>query len=234
MTNSKLRPLGVALGLAAGLAGPALHAQHGHLNAGAAGQQQDDPLVLVNGADFAAGSGYVLNLNWSDTGRYAGTYNGNITFTALRSFDTNGVALPNGPAPGSFIRAEVLSVSGPPGGNFSFWNNDGGPTPLFTLPSGFAGQSAAWDISDASLGAGQPGGNAFGHIHGRRFSSTVWGDYEVTFRFFDASDNGAGGGPIHTPAPPITIRMTTVPEPALPALALLGAGLAWGLRRRRH
>lgn len=233
MTNSRLRPLGVALGLITGLAGPALHAQHGHLNAGAAGQQQDDPLILVNGGDFAADSGYVKSLDWSDTGRYANTYNGSIAFTAFHSFDTNGVPLPNGPAAGSFIRAEILSVTGPAGGSFSFWENDGNAAPWITLDSGFSGTSTAWAISDASLGAGQPGGDAFGHLHGRRFSSTVWGDYAVTFRFFDASDNGAGGGPIHAPADPITIRFSTVPEPSVLGLGLLGGGLAWWFRRRR-
>ncbi|HMO65912.1 MAG TPA: hypothetical protein PKE47_11950, partial [Verrucomicrobiota bacterium] len=137
--------------LLAGLAAAPLHAQHGHLNVGALSQTQDSALQFVNGADFAESSGYVRDLPYSDVGRYAGTFNANITLTAFNSFDTNGTPLPNGPAAGSFIRAEILSVSGPAGGQFSFWENDGQPVPLFTLVSGFSGASPSWALSDASL-----------------------------------------------------------------------------------
>ena len=119
--------------LLAGLAAAPLHAQHGHLNVGALSQTQDSALQFVNGADFAESSGYVRDLPYSDVGRYAGTFNANITLTAFNSFDTNGTPLPNGPAAGSFIRAEILSVSGPAGGRFSFWAGVTGTTPFLTL-----------------------------------------------------------------------------------------------------
>lgn len=220
--------------LLAGPAAPPLHAQHGHLNAGALSTNQNEKVFLVNGADFASSSGYVKELAYSDTGRYASTYNGGITPTAFHSFDTNGAPLPNGPAPGSFIKAEILSVTGPAGGSFSFWEAGASATPFLTLAVGFAGQSSSWDISDASLGAGTPGGDAYGHLHGRRFSADVLGDYEVMFRFFDASANGAGGGPIHAPSDPLTIKFGAVPEPSVLGLGLLGGAAALAFARRRR
>lgn len=229
------KPSGLAAGLLlAGLAAPPLHAQHGHLNSGALSTNQNEKVYFVNGTDFAESSGYVQPMAYSDTGRYAGTFNSGPTLTAFHSFDTNGAALPNGPAAGSFIRSEILSVSGPAGGSFSFWEGGTNAAPFLTLAVGFAGQSAAWDISDASLGAGTQGGDAFGHLHGRRFSTDLLGDYAVTFRFFDASQNGAGGGSIHAPSDPLTVKFSAVPEPSVLGLGVLGGVAALAFTRRRR
>ena len=58
-------------------------AQHGHLNAGALGTNQNDKLFFANGADFVDSSGYVKTLTFTNGGRFAGYYEGNITLTSI-------------------------------------------------------------------------------------------------------------------------------------------------------
>jgi hypothetical protein len=205
-------------------------AQHGHLNAGATGQNQNDQLVWVNGAAFAAGSGYVQNMAFSDSGRYAGLFNSGPTFTAVSMTNAGG------PAAGSFLTAEIVSVAGPAGGQFAFWEGEdqgGGSSPLFSILTGGTGLSYRFALSDVSLGAGIAGQDPFGHLHGRRFTTTIEGLYTIGFRVFDTSVNGAGGGPIHLPSEVLYLNFATVPEPSVLALAGLGLAGAWWFRRRR-
>jgi hypothetical protein len=212
------------------LAGGSALAQHGHLNAGATGQNQNDQLVWANGAIFAADSGYVQNMAFATSGRYTGLFNSGPTFTALHSTDAGGSAL------GSFLTAEIVSVTGPAGGQFAFWEGEdlgGGASPLFSILTGGTGLSYRFALSDASLGAGAAGQDPFGHIHGRRFTTTTEGLYTVGFRVLDTSVNGAGGGAIHLPSEVLYMNFQTVPEPSVFALAGLGLAGAWWLRRRR-
>lgn len=202
-----------------------------HLEAGAAGQNQNDALVWANASELAASSGYVKELTYADTGRYAGLYNGSITLTALSS------ATAGGPAPGSFIQAEIVSVAGPAGAFFGFWEGvdlGGGLTPTYNIATGSEGLSLQYALSDANAGAGQPGQDPFGHLHGRRFTASEEGLYTVGFRAVDTSANGAGGGSIHTASDIVYINFQAVPEPSV--LALAGTGLAglWFLRRKRN
>lgn len=178
---------------------------HGHLNIGAKSQTQDAKLTFDNGADFTTGSLYVKTLTFSTTGKYAKFYNGNITLTALHATDAFGEAVVGGPAPGALIQAEIVSVQGPPGGFFQFWETNSTTAPTVVIPSGTTRAGFRFDIGEAALGAGQPGGDPFGHIHGRRFSVSKPGLYAVGFRAFDVSVNGTAGGPIHTPSDVLTV-----------------------------
>src|SRR4051812_19056583 len=96
---------------------------HGHLNIGAAGRNQGDKLTWDNGGDFAESSGYVktLFLNTNTTAKYLGFYDGNITLTALHNTNAFGEIIAGGPATGSLIDAQIVSVVGPAGGAFGFW-----------------------------------------------------------------------------------------------------------------
>lgn len=229
MNTMKLLKSGLVLAAMLLLAGKA-RAQHGHLNAGAVGQNQNDQLVWANGAEFAAGSGYVQEMAFAASGRYAGLFNSGPTLTAL-SLTNSG-----GPAAGSFLTAEIVSVAGPVGGQFAFWEGEdlgGGSSPLFSIVSGGTGLSYQFALSDASLGAGIAGQDPFGHIHGRRFTTTAEGVYTVGFRVLDTSMNGTGGGSIHVPSEVLYINFATVPEPSVFALAGLGLAGVWWFRRRQ-
>jgi len=176
----------------------------GHLNAGALGTNQNDQLLWANGAVFAANSGYYYPMNLATNGTYTGYYNSAPTLTALPG-TTAPAGLP--PAVGSFLRAQITLVSGPEGGRFAFWTNATGPA--FSLNAGES--SALFDLSDRSAGAGAPGGDPFGHLHGRRFTATARGDYIVDLRVFDTSTNGAAGGPIHAPSDSFLMDFRTMP-----------------------
>jgi len=172
-----------------------LRAQHAHLNAGAVSTNQDGRLFFANGGDFASDSGYVKTLTHTNGGNYAGYFQGNITLTALPTTAANAGPDPEASAPGSFLQAQLASVSGPAGGSFSFWEA-GATTPTISLQSGATGTN----LFALSSGDGSPGSDPFGHVHGRRFTATLPGIYEVGFRLFDTSTNGAGGGPIQSPS----------------------------------
>ncbi|HTG45081.1 MAG TPA: hypothetical protein VK633_11175 [Verrucomicrobiae bacterium] len=167
---------------------------HAHLNAGASGPQ----LTFDNGSDFAGD--YVKTLTFTDSGKFAQWFEGNITLTALHSTNAFGEIDPAAPRPGAFIVAEIVSVSGPAGGEFAFWDSTSTTAPTVSLPVGTTNSSFRFDLSQSSLGGGEPGGDPFGHIHGRRFTASKPGLYTVGFRAYDTSTNGLNGQPLHTPS----------------------------------
>src|SRR5215510_9334827 len=130
--------LALAFGMALSDPVSLLAADHGHLNAGAVGTKQNDKLIFDNATDFAASSGYVKTLTFTNSGTYAGYFQGNITLTALAQTPGNAGPVPNAPALGSFIQAQLVSVEGPEGGAFSFWDTDA-TSATITLSSGQTG-----------------------------------------------------------------------------------------------
>lgn len=222
--------------LGAWLSGITANAQHGHLNGGAFGTTPGSQLTFANGLDFALSSGYVKDLTFATSGKYAGFYEGGITLTALPATIANGGPVANAPALGSFIEARIVSVDGPVGGAFGFWEGDA-TAPTFNIASGSRGGTFSFDLSEAELGAGQAGADPFGHHHGRRFTVTTEGNYTVGFKLFDVSANGSDFGPIHTASDTLSIqfRGAAIPEPG--TLGLLAVGTATlclvGYRTRR-
>lgn len=224
--------------LALGLAVSGAQAQH--INAGALGTTQGSQLYFGNGASYVNTSGYARSLNYSNSGTFAGWFNSSSpTFTAAAQTTNNG-ATPAlyAAAYGSFLQLRIETVaSGPVGGAFAFWE-DGNltTTPTFSLNVGQTVTSGnLLDLSDASLGAGLPGADPYGHLHGRRYAVSLPGDYVVGFRIIDSSVNGLNGGPIHTDSDLflMTFRAVAVPEPA--SAAMLGLGLialSLGVRRK--
>ena len=176
---------------------------HGHLNVGAVAQIQDAKLTFDNRADFIGD--YVKTLNFATSGKYSNYYEGNITLTALHSTNVFGEPIPNAPAPGAFVVVEIVSVHGPEGGAFQFWDADTATAPTYDIPVGSTTDTFRWEVSESALGAGEAGGDPFGHIHGRRFTVTKPGLYSIGFRAVDISTNGAGGGPIHLPSDTIFV-----------------------------
>jgi hypothetical protein len=214
---------------------------HSHLNVGAVSQTQGSKLTFENGADFAAASLYVKTLTFTNAGKYANLYQGNISLTALHSVDPLGNPQPGGPAPGSFIVAEVVSVKGPAGGAFQFWDTNSTTQPSFSAPVGTENGSFRFDLTDPNIqGAGQPGGDPFGHIHGRRFTVTKPGLYTVGWRAVDTSANGAAGANIHSPSEILNVHfqggstLTSVETATNGVHLTFGAtaGLTWQLEAK--
>jgi hypothetical protein len=210
-----------------------VHAQHGHLNAGAAGTTHGDRLIWANGADFIAPSGYVKTLDYTNTGRFAGYYQGGITPTALPATAERGGPDPDASALGSYLQFRIACLEGPPGGSFGFWEA-GATAPSISLARGETSTNL-WRLSESD---GSPGSDPFGHIHGRRFSATKPGIYKVAFTAIDTSTNGAGGGPIHTPSEELPIwfqagiNIQSIEPEALQTRIRFGAaaGFNWSLR----
>lgn len=113
---------------------------------------------------------------------------------------------------GAWIWMEILSVDGPAGAAFGFWE---------------AGRSTVADTPTRSFITGAPTG-AFrfilsggidsadedpqGHIHGRAWTADKPGIYQITMRLVDRSTSGPGGGPWHAPGAPFVFRFEAGPD----------------------
>lgn len=198
MKSKTLTQLLLTIGIVA-VAGPA-RAQHGHLDVGATGTNQNDQLIWANGADFLDSSGYVKTLIHTNSARYSNYFQGGITLTALAATEAHSGPDPDAPAPGSFIQFSIDCLSGPAGGLFNFWESTGA-TPALSLAPGESSTNL-WRLTESD---GASGGDPYGHIHGRRFTATKPGIYKIGFTAHDTSTNGAGGGPIHRPSARIPV-----------------------------
>jgi hypothetical protein len=188
----KTRGLIAAIGLMA----CAAHAQiHQHLNVGATSKAQNSQLIWANGADFAASSDYVNTMSLSNSGRFGGFYNGNITLTGLPATSDKGGPDDQSAALGSVLQFKIACLAGPTGGSFGFWDA-GSTAPSISVPVGYS-TTNLWRLSEND---GTPSSDPYGHIHGRRFSATKPGIYMIGFTAVDTSTNGTGGGAIHTPS----------------------------------
>jgi len=202
-------PLPIVLATIAALALPPRLATAQHLNAGALGTHQDSRLFFSNGDAFIRESGYVGRMVFTNGGTYAGYYGFGLSPTALPATIAHGGPVSNAPAVGSFIKMRFESITGPTNGAIAFWDT-GSPAPTVVARVGDTEPSALFSLSDASLGAGRPGADPYGHMHGRRFTLNQAGKYTVGFRIFDTSTNGAGYGPIHRPSDVLHLDLNTV------------------------
>src|SRR5881394_668568 len=139
-----------------------------HLNAGAFGTNQDAQLMFANGFEFVNISGYVGTCIYTNGGTYAGYYGIGLNPTVLPATVANGGPVVGAPALGSFIKMRLESVVGPEGGAFGFWDV-GATSPSVSVTNGGT-PSAMFSLSSTATGAGPPGGDPYGHIHGRRFT----------------------------------------------------------------
>jgi|SRR6185503_8158172 hypothetical protein len=190
-SKSPLTLSSLALSLCIG-ASSALAQDHGHLRIGATNTAQGTPLYFYNGPDFAQSSGYVKTLIYTNAGRFAGYYQGNVTLTVQAATPDFSGPEPDAPSLGTLVQATIVSVEGPAGGSFGFWES-GANSPTISVTCGET-NVVRFNVTQTD---GSPGADPFGHIHGRRMTATLPGTYVVTFQAHDASTNGAGGGPIH-------------------------------------
>jgi len=179
-----------------------------HIYAGAVGTNQNDKLNFSNGAAFNANlSTYSFPQILRTNGLNAGYYRGDVlTFSALAGTVPNGGPIAGHAAFGSRLAVQVVSVTGPAGGSFAFWEGDGESDLgeiTFSVPVGTADGTNHLVISENNS---EPGADPYGHIHGREFTANLPGTYTVGFRVIDLSTNGAGGGPIHAPSDILPMR----------------------------
>lgn len=100
---------------------------------------------------------------------------------------------------GSWIWMEIVSVTGPAGGQFGFWDANVSQyqdTPTVSFPVNQPTGNYQFVLSE---GYDDIGEDPLGHIHGRAWTATKPGDYYVGFRLVDKSTSN-NGGPWHTPS----------------------------------
>jgi hypothetical protein len=122
-----------------------------------------------------------------------------FSFTALSDgqYDLPGT---NHAHTGAYIWMEIVSVSGPPGANFGYWeenwsfNND---TPTVSFATNQPTGNYQFVLSEGFDDALE---DPQGHIHGRSWTADKPGDYYVGFRLVDRSTNRPGGLPWHPPS----------------------------------
>jgi len=179
-----------------------------HIFVGALGTNQNDKLIFSNGGSFDAYQTtywfpQVLRTNGLNKGHYRGDV---LSFTGLAGTPPNGGPVASHAAFGSRLAVQVVSVEGPPGGSFAFWEGDGESdlgNITFSVPVGTANGSNVVVVSENNS---EPGADPYGHIHGREYTTSVGGTYVVGFRAIDVGTNGAGGGPIHSPSDILPVR----------------------------
>lgn len=181
---------------------------HDHLAAGATSANVGAALVFQNAATYSGDAGFVFNLAAGTTNApYLDYYyTGDLIFIALAATPADGGPEPGAAALGTFVQIRLLSVEGPPGASFGFWE---------TAQNGVDSTHLTWSVPvpcsngtnliPVSESNGSPGSDPYGHIHGRIYSVTKPGLYKVTWQFVDTSTNGLTGGPVDLPSAPFDL-----------------------------
>ena len=189
---------------------PGLGHAHEHLAAGATTPTPGATLVFQNIADYGEASGYAFNLGAGTTNdAYLGYYyTGDLVFVALAATPNYGGPEPGAAALGTFVQIKLLSVEGPAGASFGFWETtqDGVDSTNLTwsvpVPYKNGDRLIAVTQSDASAGS-----DPYGHLHGRIYSVTQPGLYKATWQFVDTSTNGPAGGPVNSSSAPFSLLL---------------------------
>ena len=181
---------------------------HDHMPAAATSSDPGATLELDPSAtDYSTNSGFVFSLTAGTTNdAYLGYYyTDDQVFTALAATPDNGGPEPGHAALGTYVQVKLLSVTGPPGASFGFWE---------TLEDGVDSTNLSWSVSvpyyhgtnliHVSQGDGSPASDPYGHIHGRIYSVTQPGLYIATWQLVDTSTNGPAGGPLDLPSAPFS------------------------------
>jgi hypothetical protein len=177
---------------------------HDHMPCGATSNSPGVMLQYVpEAADFTTNSRFVFSLTAGTTNDpYLGYYyTSDQVFTALAATPNNGGPSPGAAALGTYVQVKLLSVQGPAGASFGFWE---------TATNGVNSTNLTWSVPvpctngtnliHVSESDGSPGSDPYGHIHGRIYSLTKPGLYTATWQYVDTSTNGPGGSPVDLPS----------------------------------
>jgi len=110
------------------------------------------------------------------------------------------------PADGANPVIEILSITGPSGAVFSFWEVSQ-TSPTWSRPTG-------WTPGIPTTIPTIVGGN--NHIHGRAFTTNVTGNFTISYRAVDANN-------IFQPSAPATLTIQALPTPPLQIQAQAGS-----------
>ncbi len=197
----------IKMSLVASLAVVGLQIQaHDHMPAAATSSDPGATLQYAPFAtDYTTNSGFVFSLDAGTTNDpYLGYYyTSDQVFSALAATGDNGGPEVGHAAPGTYIQVKLLSVDGPAGASFGFWE---------TAQDGIDSTNLTWSVPVPSVNGtnliavtqsdGSPGSDPYGHLHGRVYSVTKPGFYKATWQFVDTSSNGPDGGPVDLPSAP--------------------------------
>lgn len=123
-----------------------------------------------------------------------GTYASELTFSAFDNIDS--------PPGNASVQIKLLGVAGPSGATFSFWES-GAASATWTRATGWTaapGDQPSLGVSEDETG--------YGHIHGRAFTASKPGVYDVTLQAVDSLGN-------YTASLPFVVRFTALVPPAL-------------------
>ena len=153
-------------------------------------------MLFLNRHLFGAESGYAVNLCFTNEGPCALQYEAAIPMMAVPATPDHAGPTNYHAAPGSRLVCQLVSLTGPPGAQLSFWE-PAQSMPSFSLP---VGTSEGTNCFCISTNQGEPACDPYGDVQGRRFAVTEPGLYRLGFQLIDSSSNGPGGGPIHAPS----------------------------------
>jgi hypothetical protein len=179
-------------------------AQHVHLAVGAEAAEPGSKLFFSNGwlYDTNSWGGLYPACVYMNDGDplYPGLFQTDVTFIALPATIWTGGPTPYSAELGAYIEMKLISLQGPPGGEFSMWeeNEDATQTAKkFTMPVGTTYSTNQFNLSE---GITNPEPDPFGHVHGRRFTANKPGLYTLGVQLIDTSTAGPGGGSVHRPS----------------------------------
>lgn len=227
-----MKKLPLLLWLAFAGALPAAFAQsHGHINAGAidsnlsGGINAGDRLEMY----FEHGTSTTMlaaNYGTNAPGQDGFLFNGFTTFTALHQSSAPDEA-PNynavGALSGSFLTLNLVSISGPAGAKFAFYDEDADvPAWIYQIGAELLEGDGVIALTEMSWFEGEPS-DPFGHIHGRTFGVDLPGEYTVTWKLHDTQSGGTG----LLDSSNFTATYLAIPEPATWLLACAGLLMLW-------
>jgi hypothetical protein len=129
------------------------------------------------------------------------------------------------PHTGAWVWVEIVSVSGPAGSTFGFWEENS-QVVTHSLAANQPTGNPTFVISEGFDDAGE---DPQGHIHGRAWTADKPGDYQIGLRLLDLSTSGPGGGPWHAPSQVYTYHFKAGPgfQPTLQKNTDNSATLTW-------
>jgi hypothetical protein len=158
-------------------------------------------------------------------------YRDAFSFTALSDVvDLGGQPIDPGHAhTGAYLEMEIVSISGPSGAHFGFWESEwsaGHDTPSVSFATNHPTGNFRFILSE---GIDHPLSDPFGHIHERSWTADKPGDYDISFRVVDTSTNRPGGAPWHTPSKIYILRFRAGPSFQPTGQFVVGTGfvLTW-------